>query len=153
MSVCKNVKTFSRTHEHIADFFSLLAVALLFATIWAVTQYYQAVSVWLLHDVLLHGAILVAVVILDVFLIIALLAIGSARFGEATSAASAPSPGDVTIPGQGASSAPGSTIWKALARSTAEVRPAAGRRCHPGSNVRPGGSAVPVRRPGPGPVP
>jgi len=82
MSVCKNVKTFSRTHEHIADFFSLLAVALLFATIWAVTQYYQAVSVWLLHDVLLHGAILVAVVILDVFLIIALLAIGSARFGE-----------------------------------------------------------------------
>ncbi len=82
MSVCKNVKTFSRAHEHIADFFSLLAVVLLFATIWAVTQYYQVVSVWLLHNVLLHGAILVAVVILDVFLIFALLAIGSARFGE-----------------------------------------------------------------------
>jgi hypothetical protein len=82
MSVCKNVKTFSRTHEHTADFFSLLAVVLLFASIWAVTQYYQVVSVWLLHDVLLHGAILVAAVILDVFLIFALLTIGSARFGE-----------------------------------------------------------------------
>jgi hypothetical protein len=82
MSVCKNVKTFSRTHERIADFFSLLAVALLFATIWAVTQYYQVVSVWLLHDILRHGAILVAVVVVDVLLIFALLTVGSARFGE-----------------------------------------------------------------------
>lgn len=81
MSVCKNVKTFSRTHEHIADLFSLLAVVLLFASIWAVTEYYQAISVWLLHDVLLHGAVLIAVVILDVFLIFTLLTIGSARFG------------------------------------------------------------------------
>jgi hypothetical protein len=81
MTVCKDVKHFSRTHEHVADFFSVLAVALLFASIWAVTQYYNVVSVWLLHDVLLHGAILVALVVLDVLLIVALLAVGSARFG------------------------------------------------------------------------
>jgi hypothetical protein len=80
MTVCKDVKTFSRTHERIADFFSLLAVVVLFASIWAVTQYYQLVSVWLLHNVLVHGAILVGVVILDVLLIVALLAVGSARF-------------------------------------------------------------------------
>jgi hypothetical protein len=81
MTVCKDVKNFSRTHERIADFFSLLAVVVLFASIWALTQYYQTISVWLLHDVLLHGAILVAAVVLDVLLIVALLAVGSARYG------------------------------------------------------------------------
>jgi type VI protein secretion system component VasK len=80
MTVCKDVKNFSRTHERIADFFSVLAVALLFASIWAVTHYYQIVSVWLLHDVLLHGAILVAAVVLNVLVIVALLAVGSARY-------------------------------------------------------------------------
>ncbi len=82
MTVCKDVKAFSRTHERIADFFSLLAVALLFASIWAITRYYQAVSVWLLHDVLLNGAILVTVVVVDVLLIFGLLAVGSSRFGD-----------------------------------------------------------------------
>lgn len=82
MSVCKDVKQFTRTHERIADFFSLLAVVLLFASIWAVTQYYQLVSVWLLHDVLLHGAILVAVAVVDVLLMVALLSIGSSRFAD-----------------------------------------------------------------------
>lgn len=82
MSVCKDVKQFTRTHERIADFFSLLAVVLLFTSVWAITQYYQAVSVWLLHDVLLHGAILVAVVVMDVLLIVALLSLGSSRFGD-----------------------------------------------------------------------
>ncbi len=80
MTVCKDIKTFSRTHERIADFFSLLAVVVLFASIWAITQYYQLLSVWLLHDVLLHGASLVAVAVLDVLLIVALLAVGSARY-------------------------------------------------------------------------
>lgn len=81
MTVCKGVKNFSRTHERIADFFSVLAVVLLFASIWALTQYYQVVSAWLLHDVLRHGAILIAAVVLDVLLVVALLAVGSARFG------------------------------------------------------------------------
>ena len=82
MTVCKDVKTFSRTHERIADFFSLLAVVLLFASIWAVTQYYQVVSTWLLHDMLIRGAILIVGVVLVVLLIVALLAVGSARFSE-----------------------------------------------------------------------
>jgi len=82
MTVCKDVKAFSRTHERIADFFSFLSVAVLFASIWALTQYYQAISVWLLHDVLIRGAILIAVVVLDVMLIVALLAVGSARFSQ-----------------------------------------------------------------------
>lgn len=80
MPVCKDVKRFSRTHERIADFFSLLAVVFLFASIWAVTQYYQVVMTWLLHDVVVRGAILVVAVVLDVLLIVAMLAVGSARF-------------------------------------------------------------------------
>lgn len=83
MTVCKEIKTFSRAHEHIADFFSLLAVALLFATVWATLQYHQPVLDWLRHEPLLNGAILVAVLVLDVLMILAFLAIGSARFGEA----------------------------------------------------------------------
>lgn len=81
MTVCKEIKTFSRTHERIADFFSLLAVALLFASIWATLAYYPLVSDWLREAPLLHGAYLVGALVLDVFLILALLAVGSARFG------------------------------------------------------------------------
>ena len=82
MTVCKEIKTFSRAHERIADFFSLLAVALLFASIWATLEFYPLVTAWLRHDPLLHGAILVGVLVIDVFMILGLLAVGSARFGE-----------------------------------------------------------------------
>jgi hypothetical protein len=82
MAVCKDIKTFSRSHERIADFFSLLAVVLLFATVWATLQYHREVLAWLQQDLLLNSVLLVGALILDVFLILALLAIGSARFGE-----------------------------------------------------------------------
>lgn len=82
MTVCKEIKTFSRAHERISDFFSLLAVALLFATVWATLQYHQMVLDWLRQDALLNGAIMIAVLVLDVFLILGFLAIGSARFGD-----------------------------------------------------------------------
>ena len=82
MTVCREIKHFSRTHERIADFFSLLAVALLFATVWAVLSYHQPVLAWISSNVLLHSPLVVLVLVLDVFLILGLLAVGSARFGE-----------------------------------------------------------------------
>lgn len=82
MTVCRDIKTFSRTHEHIADFFSLLALALLFGSVWATVAYYSRVIDWLRHDVLLHGGILVVALVTEVLLILGLLAVGSARFGE-----------------------------------------------------------------------
>ncbi len=82
MSVCKNIKSFSRRHEHIADFFSLLAVVLLFGTVWATISYHQAILEWLRQNALIHSAALVAALVLDVFLILGLLAVGSARFGD-----------------------------------------------------------------------
>lgn len=82
MAVCKELKKFSRTHERIADFFSLLAVALLLGTIWVVVEHNQLIANWLNQDTLLHGSILVAALVLDVLLILGFLMVGSARFGE-----------------------------------------------------------------------
>ena len=82
MTVCKDIKTFSRAHEHIADLFSVLALVLLFATVWAVLEYYQVILEWWRHSIGLNSAILVAALVADVFLILGLLAVGSARFGD-----------------------------------------------------------------------
>jgi hypothetical protein len=82
MTVCKEINKFSRSHERIADFFSLLAVALLFASVWATLQFHPVVIEWLQQNALLHSLILVATLVAVVFLILGLLAIGSARFGD-----------------------------------------------------------------------
>ena len=80
MSICKEIKGFSRTHERIADFFSLLALIVLFGTIWVAVAYYQDISTWLRHDWLFHGAQLVGAILVIGFLMLALLALGSSRF-------------------------------------------------------------------------
>lgn len=82
MTVCKEIKRFSRTHERIADAFSLLALALLFATIWALLSYHQQVLAWIATNVPLHTALAVLALAVIAFLIIGFLAVGSARFGE-----------------------------------------------------------------------
>ncbi|MGE5154418.1 MAG: cell division protein BolA [Bdellovibrio bacteriovorus] len=82
MSVCREIKHFSRAHERIADFFSLLALALLFATVWAVLYYHQQMLAWIASNVLLHSALVILALVLDVFVILGLLTVGSARFGE-----------------------------------------------------------------------
>jgi hypothetical protein len=82
VTVCRDIKNFTRTHERIADFFSLLAVVVLFATVWAVLEYHQPVLDWWREYALLNSVILIAVLLLDVFLILGLLAIGSSRFGD-----------------------------------------------------------------------
>jgi len=82
MTVCKEIKNFSRAHEHIADAFSVLALVLLFATVWAVLEYHQPLLAWWRHNMALNTLILTAALVLDVFLVLGFLAIGSARFGE-----------------------------------------------------------------------
>jgi archaellum biogenesis protein FlaJ (TadC family) len=82
MTVCREITSFSRTHERIADLFALLAVGLLFATVWFVLTYHQEVMAWVGENALLHTAILVAVAVLDVLLIGGLVMVGSARFRE-----------------------------------------------------------------------
>jgi hypothetical protein len=82
MTVCKSITKFSRSHERIADFFSLLAIALLFVAVWATLEYHPVLLQWLQRNALLHGAVLVAVLGTLAFLILGFLAIGSARFGD-----------------------------------------------------------------------
>ena len=82
MPVCKDIKTFSRTNEIIADLFSLLAVALLFASVWATLEFYQPAMHWLSGNYVLRIPLLVIGLALNAFAILALLAVGSARFGE-----------------------------------------------------------------------
>lgn len=82
MTICRDIKSFSRTHEHIADFFSLLALALLGATVWAILTYYQPLLEWMQVDSLLRTAAVIGALVLDVALFLGLLMLGSARFGQ-----------------------------------------------------------------------
>ncbi len=82
MSVCTRIKGFARHHQRIVDLFPLLAVVLLFATIWIGIDYQIPLFDWIAENVILHGSAVVLGLIADVFLIILLLSIGSARFAE-----------------------------------------------------------------------
>jgi len=82
MGICKKVRVYSSHHEWVGNSFSLIAVALLFGTVWATLQYYEDISGWLAIDALVHTSFLVAALAMDVLLILAMLALGSARAGE-----------------------------------------------------------------------
>ena len=82
MSVCGKIKGYTRDHHWIADFFSLLAVALLFGSIWVGIYYQQILFDWMRVNVILHGSAVMLAIVFDVFLIILLLSIGSSRFSE-----------------------------------------------------------------------
>ncbi len=82
MSICSRVKGFSRTHEHIADAFSLVAVVLFLATIWGGIQYQALILDWIRVNLVLHLPLVVLGIILDVVLIFMFLSVGAARFSE-----------------------------------------------------------------------
>lgn len=79
MSVCTNIKNYSRRHEWIADVFSVLAVVVLFATIWVVLEYYSVIFSWMTENMFLHFPLVIAAIGLDVFVIFGFLCIGSTR--------------------------------------------------------------------------
>ena len=82
MSVCKSLKGYSRKHERLADFFSLLAVALLFGTLYLVISNYASVIGWMKTDAVIHVPLAIGVLLLDIFIIYMCLNIGAARFAE-----------------------------------------------------------------------
>lgn len=81
MGICKDIKRFTRTNETIADLFSLLGAGLLFASVWATLEYHQVVMQWLAGGYLLRMPLLMFALGLNAFSILALLAMGSSRFG------------------------------------------------------------------------
>ena len=87
MTVCSQVKGYARHHERLADFFSLLAVALLFGSIWVAISYQQQIFDWMTQNILLHGSGVVLLIVFDVFLIFMFLNIGSSRFTDEEDAA------------------------------------------------------------------
>ena len=82
MSVCRNLKGYVRDHEHVADFFSLLAVALLFGSLYLATVYYGPLLGWIQQDVLLHIPAIVAFLLADVFLIFLCLDLGATHYDD-----------------------------------------------------------------------
>lgn len=82
MSVCTKLKGYSRNNERIADFFSLMSVAMLFGTVWIVMQYYSLVASWVLSGGVLYLPLVFAAVLLDVFCIFLFLDFGSSRLTE-----------------------------------------------------------------------
>lgn len=79
MTICSRIKGYARNHERIADLSSLLAVGLLFTTIWIFIDYQTSIFSWTRESLLLHGPAVILLLVLDVFLIFVLLNIGSTR--------------------------------------------------------------------------
>lgn len=82
MGICRQMRVYSSHHEWVGNLFSLLAVVLIFGTVWGSLQYYQQLEAWIHQNVVLNTAILVAALVTDVLLILAFLAIGSSRAEE-----------------------------------------------------------------------
>ncbi len=82
MSICTQVKGFARRHEFFADLLSLLAVVLLFSSIWIIIDYQSQITQWMLDNIIINGSAVLASIALDVALIMILLNIGSSRFQE-----------------------------------------------------------------------
>jgi hypothetical protein len=66
----------------VADLFSLMAVALLFGTLYLVVSNYSDVISWMKTDAVIHVPMVIAVLILDLLLIYLFLNIGAARFED-----------------------------------------------------------------------
>lgn len=79
MSVCSPIKDMVRRHEWIGDLFSVLAVALFFATVWALSQYYGEIWSWIGHQPLIGIPVAIGVLVLDLTLMFGLLCAGSQR--------------------------------------------------------------------------
>jgi len=82
MSVCSRVKDYSHNHEWVADLFSVLGVALLFASIWVAAKFQAEIFSWMAANVVLHAPAVVGAILADVLVIFGLLCVGTARCAE-----------------------------------------------------------------------
>ncbi|MEN8177008.1 MAG: cell division protein BolA [Pseudomonadota bacterium] len=82
MSVCKNLKGYTRRHTWLADLFSLMAAILFFGSIYLGFAYHTLILGWVSQDYILYTPLAVGTMILDVFLIFFFLNVGSARLAD-----------------------------------------------------------------------
>ncbi len=124
MSVCSNIKGYTRRHEWLADFFSLMAAVLFFGTLYLGVAQHSLILSWISRDLLIYAPLAVGAVLLDVFLIFFFLNIGSARLLKRTKAVSRPSRAAVPVMAQSARCLPvGCATWSMSVKNTAD-RPA-----------------------------
>ena len=79
MSICGSIRTVTRRHEWVSDFFSVLAVIVLFASVGLGLHYQAAITGWVSRNVVLHTPLMVGAVTVDVLLVLGLLCLGSPR--------------------------------------------------------------------------
>jgi len=77
MSVCKNIKGFTRKHEWLADLFALLAVAILFGSLYTVLAYHSPITNWLFQNMFMRAPVVVGSLLVEVMLIFFLLNIST----------------------------------------------------------------------------
>jgi hypothetical protein len=82
MSVCKNIKGFTRKHEWMADLFALMAVAILFGSLYLSLAYHSPILNWLFQNVLVHAPLALATLLFEIFLIFFLLNISTVTYTE-----------------------------------------------------------------------
>ncbi|PVV06825.1 MAG: cell division protein BolA [gamma proteobacterium symbiont of Ctena orbiculata] len=82
MSVCESLKGYTRKHERLADLFSLLAVALLFGTLYIVLAYHTPIVAWLKKDAVIHVPVAIALLVFDIFIMYMCLNIGATRYDD-----------------------------------------------------------------------
>ena len=82
MSVCSAVKAYTRRHEWLADLLSMLALVVLFGSIWVLIDYHDVMLEWIQGNIAVRMPLLIVGMGLDVALIFGLLCAGSQRCPE-----------------------------------------------------------------------
>jgi hypothetical protein len=82
MSVCKNIKGFTRKHEWLGDLFALLAVAILFGSLYAVLAYHSPIVNWLFQNVFIRAPLAFGTLVFEIMLIFFLLNISTVTYSE-----------------------------------------------------------------------
>ncbi|MEN8165902.1 MAG: cell division protein BolA [Pseudomonadota bacterium] len=82
MSVCKSIKVFTRKHEWLADLFALLAVLILFGSLYLGLAYHSSIMNWLSQNLFVHAPVVLGTILLELAVIFFLLNISSVTYTE-----------------------------------------------------------------------
>ncbi len=76
MPISPNLRGFCIKNDWAASAFAGSGAVLFIATLWAVSEFYALINVWIMQDVLLNGLLFAMATLADVLLIFALLRLG-----------------------------------------------------------------------------
>jgi hypothetical protein len=82
MSVCRNIKGFTRKHEWLGDLFALTAVAILFGSLYVVLAYHSPILNWLFENAFLRAPLALGSLVFEILLIFFLLNISTVTYTD-----------------------------------------------------------------------